>query len=222
MDILAGSHIWSIRRIPSDFIKQRVVSFPLAMPWLVNSVFAWWCLVLWTWLIHFFEVSVGVLWVLYLQWHQLPSWVSLLYLSHPCCLSFSLPGSNEVLQKKKLKRTPMPTSKCYCYRRHLEVRKLKIKRFHSIFSPTLRLLLSHLAHSDEGPNDQDKMRNKDPTSQTTKEDDRLPTSIAMFVFISLLLASSFFESRDEIPCKGVDLSHPEISNFKMWIERIIK
>jgi hypothetical protein len=46
------------------------------------------------------------------------------------------------------------------------------------------------------------MRNKDPTSQTTKEDDRLPTSIAMFVFISLLLAYSFFESGDEIPFKG--------------------
>jgi hypothetical protein len=76
------------------------------------------------------------------------------------------------------------------------------KRHHSTFLPTLCLLLSHLAHSDEDPNDQDKMRNKDPTSQTTKEDDRLPTSIAMLVFISLLLASSFFESRDEIPFKG--------------------
>jgi hypothetical protein len=36
-----------------------------------------------------------------------------------------------------------------------------------------------------------------------------------FLFISLLLASSFFESREEIPFKGVDLSHPEISNFEM-------
>jgi hypothetical protein len=48
-----------------------------------------------------------------------------------------------------------------------------------------------------------------------KRDDRLPTLGAMFLFISLLLASSFFESRDEIPFKGVDLSHPEISNFRM-------
>jgi hypothetical protein len=79
---------------------------------------------------------------------------------------------------------------------------MKKKRHHSTFLPALCLLLSHLAHSDEDPNDQDKMRNKDPTSQTTKEDDRLPTSIAMLVFISLLLASSFFESRDEIPFKG--------------------
>ena len=29
-------------------------------------------------------MSVGVLWVFYLQWHQLPSWVSLLYLPPPC------------------------------------------------------------------------------------------------------------------------------------------
>jgi hypothetical protein len=50
--------------------------------------------------------------------------------------------------------------------------------------------------------------------QSTKEDDRLSTSIAMFLFISLLLASSFFESRDEILFKGVDLSHPEISQFQ--------
>jgi hypothetical protein len=108
----------------------------------------------------------------------------------------------------------MPTSKCYCYRRHLEVSKLKIRRFHSIFSPTLRLLLSYLAHSDEGPNDQDKMRNKDPTSQTTKEDDRLPTSTAMFLFISLLLASSFFESRDEIPFKGGRFVTPQNFQFQ--------
>jgi len=29
-------------------------------------------------------MSVAVLWVFYLQWHQLPSWVSLLYLPPPC------------------------------------------------------------------------------------------------------------------------------------------
>jgi hypothetical protein len=51
--------------------------------------------------------------------------------------------------------------------------------------------------------------------QRSKTEDRLPTLGAMFLFISLLLAFSFFESRDEIPFKGVDLSHPEISNFRM-------
>jgi hypothetical protein len=39
-------------------------------------------------------------------------------------------------------------------------------------------------------------------TQMTKEDDCLPTSIAIFFFIFLSLVSSFFESRDEIPFKG--------------------
>jgi hypothetical protein len=96
----------------------------------------------------------------------------------------------------------MSTSKCYCHPREVKVSKMKKRRPLSTFFPTLSLLLSHLTHSDEDPNDKDKMRNKDPTSQTTKEDDHLPSSIAMFVFISLPLASSFFESRDEILFKG--------------------
>jgi hypothetical protein len=125
-----------------------------------------------------------------------------LYLPHPCCLSFSPPGSNEVLQKKKLKHAPMPTRKCYCYCLcHLEVGKMKKKRHHSTFLPTLCLLLSHLAHSDEYPNNHWRKRLKTP-HRSTKVEDRLPTSIVMFLFISLLLASSFFESRDEIPFKG--------------------
>jgi len=45
-----------------------------------NSVFAWWCLFLWPCLIRSFVMIVGVLWVFYLQWHQLPRWVLLLYL----------------------------------------------------------------------------------------------------------------------------------------------
>jgi hypothetical protein len=124
-----------------------------------------------------------------------------LHLPHPCCLSFSTPGSNEVLQKKKLKHTPMPTRKCYCYRCHLEVSKLKKRRLQSTFSPTLCFLLSHLAHSDEDPSNQQRNRLK-VSHRSTEEDDRLPTLGAMFLFISLLLASSFFESRHEIPFKG--------------------
>jgi hypothetical protein len=136
-----------------------------------------------------------------------------LYLPRPC-LSFSLPGSNEVLQKKKLKHTPMPTSKCYYNLRHLQMSKLKKRKLHSTFSHTLCLLLSHLAHSDEDPSNQQRKRLRTP-DLSTKVEDRLPISIAIFLFISLLIVSSFFESRDEIPFKGVDLSHPEISNFKM-------
>jgi hypothetical protein len=92
--------------------------------------------------------------------------------------------------------------------------KMKKRRHHSTFLPTLCLLLSHLAHSDEDSNNHRRKRLK-VSHRSTKEDDRLPTSIAMFLFISLLLASSFFESRDEIPFRGVDLSHTEISNFRM-------
>jgi hypothetical protein len=55
----------------------------------------------------------------------------------------------------------MATSKWYTRLRHLEVSKLKKIRPHSTFLSTLCLLLSHLAHSDENHNDQDKMVNKD-------------------------------------------------------------
>jgi hypothetical protein len=88
------------------------------------------------------------------------------------------------------------------------------KRPHSTLSPTLCFLLSHLAHSDEDPSNQQRKRLK-VSHRSTKEDDHLPTLGAMFLFISLLLASSFFESWDEILFKEVDLSHPEISNFRM-------
>jgi hypothetical protein len=70
-----------------------------------------------------------------------------------------------------------------------------------LFLPTMCLLLSQLTHSDEDPNNQQRKRLK-VSHRSTKEDDRLPTLGAMFLFISLLLASSFFESRDEIPFNG--------------------
>jgi hypothetical protein len=91
---------------------------------------------------------------------------------------------------------------------------MKKEKLHSTFLPTLCFLLSHLTHSDEDPSNQQRKRLK-VSHRSTKEDDSLPTLGAMFLFISLLLASSFFESRDDIPFKGVDLSHPEIFNFKM-------
>jgi hypothetical protein len=47
------------------------------------------------------------------------------------------------------------TSKCYYHHRHLKVMsKLKKRRPHSNFLPTLCLLLSHLVHSNEDPDDQ--------------------------------------------------------------------
>jgi hypothetical protein len=67
---------------------------------------------------------------------------------------------------------------------------------------------------DEDPSNQQRKGLKTP-HQSTKVDDHLPTLAEMFLFISLFLVSSFFESRDEILFKGVDLSHHEISNFRL-------
>jgi hypothetical protein len=69
------------------------------------------------------------------------------------------------------------------------------------------LLLSHLPHSNEDPNDQKDEYIRSYT-QTTKEDDRLTISAAIFLAVSLLLVSSFFESRDEILFKGGRLVTP--------------
>jgi hypothetical protein len=135
----------------------------------------------------------------------------LLCLPHSCYLSLS---TDQVIQghwKKKMK--PTPTSQCYSHCHHLEVSKFKKIRPHSTFSHTLCLLLSHLAHFDEDPSNQQRKRLKTP-HRSTKVEDHLSSSIVMFLFISLLLVFSFFKSRDEIPFKGVDLSHPEISNFR--------
>jgi hypothetical protein len=75
-----------------------------------------------------------------------------------------------------------PTNQCYCHRHHLEVSKLKIRRPHSTFSPTLCFLLSHLAHSDEDPSNQQRKRLK-VSHRSTKEDDRLPTLGNVFVYL---------------------------------------
>ena len=62
-------------------------------------MFAWWCLTLWPCLFRFFVMIVGVLWVFYIQWHQLPRWVLLLYL--PSLLSFVfLPNPLEDVKKE--------------------------------------------------------------------------------------------------------------------------
>jgi hypothetical protein len=102
--------------------------------------------------------------------------------------------------------TSLPSFFISTHKRHYrkEVRgrcKMKKRRLHSTFLPTMCLLLSHLTHSDEDPNNQQRKRLK-VSHRSTKEDDCLPTSIAIFLFISLLLVSSFFKSRDEILFKG--------------------
>jgi hypothetical protein len=101
---------------------------------------------------------VTLLWLLvfYLQLLQILIWVFILDLPHPYYLSFFSTWSNKGLQKKKLKLAPIPTRKCYYHHRHFKVSKLKKRRPHSTFFPTLCFLLSHLAHSNEDPNDQER------------------------------------------------------------------
>jgi hypothetical protein len=83
--------------------------------------------------------------------------------------------------------------------RHASWRK---RRPHSTFLSTLCLLLSHLAHSNEDPNDQERWILKILHPDDKRGRLPLPTSIAIFLFIFLSLVSSFFESRDKILFKG--------------------
>jgi hypothetical protein len=67
--------------------------------------FAWWCLSLWPCLSWLFVLIVGVLWVFYLQWHQLLSQVLLLYLPPPCLSSFLSAQYNGRCRKRNLVAT---------------------------------------------------------------------------------------------------------------------
>jgi hypothetical protein len=77
------------------------------------------------------------------------------------------------------------------------VSKLKKIRPHYTFSHILCLLLSHLAHSDEDPNNQQIKRLKTPhklcleEDRSTKVEDRLPTYLGGNV-ISYLTSPCFF------------------------------
>jgi hypothetical protein len=64
--------------------------------------------------------------------------------------------SSERFEKKKLKSAPILTSKCYYHHRHFELSKLKKRKPHSTFLPTLCLLLSHLTHSNEESNNKER------------------------------------------------------------------
>ena len=121
----------------------------------------------------------------------------------------------EKLQKKKLKLPPTSsTSKCYYHLRHLQVSKLKKTRPHSTFFPTLCFLLSHLAHSDEDPNDQDKMKIKGFTPINKK---RMTAYLSQQLYSCLSPSSLFLLSSNlgmRFCLRGVDLSHHEISEFQ--------
>jgi hypothetical protein len=69
------------------------------------------------------------------------------------------------------------------------VSELKKKSPHSTLSPTLCFLLSHLAHSDEDPSNQQRKRLK-VSHRPTKEDGRLPTAIA--ILLCYLSSPCFF------------------------------
>ena len=93
---LEDKPLWSMKLCPclGGYPLTPLTTISI-VPWLCadwwSSLLVWWCLVLWPCLIRFFVLIVGVLWVFYLQWHQLPSWVLLLYLPSPWYPSFSLP-----------------------------------------------------------------------------------------------------------------------------------
>jgi hypothetical protein len=106
-----------------------------------------------------------------------------------------------------------PTSQCYCHRHHLGVSKLKKRRPHSTFLHTLCFLLSHLAHSDEDPSNQQRKRLKVPIDQQKRMTAYLPWEQCFCLSPSdLLLLSSNLGTRFRL--RGVDLSHPEISQFQ--------
>ena len=67
-----------LRSTPSNFINNVSIVLTGGILCLYDDVLS-----LWPCLIRFFIMIVGVLWVFYLQWHQLSSWV-LLYLPPPC------------------------------------------------------------------------------------------------------------------------------------------
>ena len=107
--------------------RQPCLGVPLAallttfsiVPWLCGLVefyVARWWLSLWSYLIRFFIMIVGVLWVFYLQWHQLSSWVppfvpptsllSTVFLPDPLCMLEGETESNTNVNKQKLPSPP--------------------------------------------------------------------------------------------------------------------
>jgi hypothetical protein len=126
----------------------------IIVPWLCvdwwSSVFAWWCLSLWPCLIHFFVMIVGVLWVFYLQWYQLPSWVLLLYLPHPCSFPFFLPIPIEDV-KKEAKGNPNVSKKML-----LSPPPSKSKQVHTLVSLPPCSLLFSLPYSNDDLNNQER------------------------------------------------------------------
>jgi hypothetical protein len=105
-----------IRRIP----LTQITTFSID-PWLFagcwSSVYAWWCLTLWSCLSWFFVLIVDVLWVLYLWWHQLLSWVLSLYLPPSCYHPFFNGGhqdegkDNTNINKQMWPSSPISTRK---------------------------------------------------------------------------------------------------------------
>jgi hypothetical protein len=177
MEIPAGSYIWSIRRIPLTILTTCSI-IHLAMPWLVE-------LCIFMMMLGFMTMFVLVhcvdCWCIV---GQLPSWVSLLYLSHPCHLSlFQL---NRGVTGRKLKADA----------------RWRKEDIISLYLPS-HLVVAFVPSSSLWwkPHQPRTMDTEDPAQRQQK---RMTVYLSqqIIIFVSLLLVSSFFDSRNEIPFKG--------------------
>jgi hypothetical protein len=141
------------RRIPLTMITCSIV--PLTMYYWWSWVLAWWCLVLWLWFICLFVLIVGVLWVFYLQSHQLLCWVLLLYLPPHCYLSsFLLNPMEDVRRWTFVKQHQHPQQK-FSSMSDINTWKMPKKRRINFFC--YPLLFFSLPQFDYYQNNQEKM-----------------------------------------------------------------
>jgi hypothetical protein len=153
---------------------------------------------LWPCLSWFFVLIVGVLWVFNLQWHQLLSWVLLLYLP-PRCYPLSLCSVQWMTSEETGSNNNVTTSTTRrCYHLHQFIHWSKLKK---------RSLSSHIPLSHSLMKIQDRRYWRCNHGYSTHDTKRWKTIrfVVRILFVSLLLVFALFESRDEILFRGVDL-----------------
>jgi hypothetical protein len=143
-----------IRRIPLTQITMFSIDPLLYAGWW-SSMYDWWCLSLWPCLSWFFPLIVGVLWVLDLRWHQLPSRV-LLYLPPPCFPLFFDPINWRMLEDECLEGNTIINNRNLQACAHIYSWKKLKKRMSYLFSyPLLFYFLPQF--DDYYHNNQEKM-----------------------------------------------------------------
>jgi hypothetical protein len=143
-----------IRRIPLTQITMFSIDPLLYAGWW-SSMYDWWCLSLWPCLSWFFLLIVGVLWVLDLRWHQLPSRV-LLYLPPPCFPLFFDPINWRMLEDECLEGNTIINNRNLQACAHIYSWKKLKKRMSYLFSyPLLFYFLPQF--DDYYHNNQEKM-----------------------------------------------------------------